>query len=147
MQLVVRGALDGTISRSLLSLLCYVPVLLSLARSLCIVFVLARFLFFFFFFSSRRRHTRCGRDWSSDVCSSDLTFPGRRPCATRPRPPAARVCRSSSVYFLRILDHRLHRHPAPVVELLEKADRKSTRLNSSHVRISYAVFCLKKKKN
>src|SRR5256884_4232168 len=27
---------------------------------------------FFFFFSSRRRHTRCSRDWSSDVCSSDL---------------------------------------------------------------------------
>src|SRR5256884_8557584 len=26
----------------------------------------------FFFFSSRRRHTRCSRDWSSDVCSSDL---------------------------------------------------------------------------
>src|SRR3989442_1951569 len=30
-------------------------------------------VFFFFFFSSRRRHTRCGRDWSSDVCSSDLS--------------------------------------------------------------------------
>src|SRR2546421_1869216 len=30
------------------------------------------FLFFFFFFSSRRRHTRSDRDWSSDVCSSDL---------------------------------------------------------------------------
>src|SRR3989442_645909 len=29
----------------------------------------------FFFFSSRRRHTRCGRDWSSDVCSSDLLCP------------------------------------------------------------------------
>src|SRR6266436_7934177 len=28
--------------------------------------------FRFFFFSSRRRHTRCSRDWSSDVCSSDL---------------------------------------------------------------------------
>src|SRR5438067_10366901 len=27
----------------------------------------------FFFFSSRRRHTRSKRDWSSDVCSSDLT--------------------------------------------------------------------------
>src|SRR6478672_6345270 len=27
---------------------------------------------FFFFFSSRRRHTRSDRDWSSDVCSSDL---------------------------------------------------------------------------
>src|SRR5216683_5026732 len=30
------------------------------------------FFFFFFFFSSRRRHTRSDRDWSSDVCSSDL---------------------------------------------------------------------------
>src|SRR5205809_4054504 len=30
------------------------------------------YFFFFFFFSSRRRHTRCSRDWSSDVCSSDL---------------------------------------------------------------------------
>src|SRR5947199_7356955 len=27
----------------------------------------------FFFFSNRRRHTRCLSDWSSDVCSSDLT--------------------------------------------------------------------------
>src|SRR3989449_8994337 len=33
----------------------------------CLIFIL-----FFFFFSSRRRHTRCSRDWSSDVCSSDL---------------------------------------------------------------------------
>src|SRR5690606_40143011 len=33
---------------------------------LCCVFV------FVFFFSSRRRHTRFSRDWSSDVCSSDL---------------------------------------------------------------------------
>src|SRR5690554_7625162 len=32
----------------------------------------------------------------------------------------------------------------PIFNLME--DRKSTRLNSSHVRISYAVFCLKKKK-
>src|SRR6266508_3117592 len=31
---------------------------------------------FFFFFSSRRRHTRWPRDWSSDVCSSDLADPG-----------------------------------------------------------------------
>src|SRR5690554_2231638 len=30
---------------------------------------------------------------------------------------------------------------------LDKLDRKSTRLNSSHVRISYAVFCLKKKRH
>src|SRR2546429_2352042 len=39
---------------------------LTLRRSLANVVVL------FFFFSSRRRHTRCSRDWSSDVCSSDL---------------------------------------------------------------------------
>src|SRR2546429_1673421 len=31
-----------------------------------------------FFFSSRRRHTRCSRDWSSDVCSSDLLEPRHR---------------------------------------------------------------------
>src|SRR5207245_7294697 len=38
------------------------------------VSILLYLLFFFFFFSSRRRHTRCYRDWSSDVCSSDLGF-------------------------------------------------------------------------
>src|SRR5690606_41061397 len=32
----------------------------------------------FFFFSSRRRHTRFSRDWSSDVCSSDLSAEGYR---------------------------------------------------------------------
>src|SRR2546427_7101155 len=33
------------------------------------------------------------------------------------------------------------------VTMAEREDRKSTRLNSSHSQISYAVFCLKKKKN
>src|SRR5216684_6806373 len=33
-------------------------------------------MIFCFFFSSRRRHTRCSRDWSSDVCSSDLSGSG-----------------------------------------------------------------------
>src|SRR6266496_748173 len=31
-------------------------------------------MLYFFFFSSRRRHTRSLRDWSSDVCSSDLAI-------------------------------------------------------------------------
>src|SRR3712207_7503970 len=35
-------------------------------------------------------------------------------------------------------------HPVPSAE--QRQDRKSTRLNSSHANISYAVFCLKKKK-
>src|SRR5690606_40286955 len=39
--------------------------------SVCCCFTAARS----FFFSSRRRHTRFSRDWSSDVCSSDLTSP------------------------------------------------------------------------
>src|SRR2546426_9343040 len=34
----------------------------------------------------------------------------------------------------------------PLEPFAEKSDRKSTRLNSSHLVISYAVFCLKKKK-
>src|SRR5690349_22135415 len=38
----------------------------------CLIFFMSFFFFFFFFFSSRRRHTRSLRDWSSDVCSSDL---------------------------------------------------------------------------
>src|SRR5206468_8449259 len=37
----------------------------------------------FFFFSSRRRHTRSDRDWSSDVCSSDLSFVQRDSTAAR----------------------------------------------------------------
>src|SRR5690606_41027120 len=38
-----------------------------------------------FFFSSRRRHTRFSRDWSSDVCSSDLA---KAPQPEPPSPPA-----------------------------------------------------------
>src|SRR5687768_11825339 len=37
-----------------------------------------------FFFSSRRRHTRCSRDWSSDVCSSDLGGPMKTARLSRP---------------------------------------------------------------
>src|SRR5207247_4605901 len=37
----------------------------------------------YFFFSSRRRHTRSTRDWSSDVCSSDLASAVRQPLRHR----------------------------------------------------------------
>src|SRR5437868_13867306 len=45
-------------------------------------------MYFFFFFSSRRRHTRSKRDWSSDVCSSDLwgSSPATSPTTNAPRP-------------------------------------------------------------
>src|SRR2546430_12061239 len=67
-------------------------------------------------------------------------------CARGDRGPASR----------RRLDRRGHRRAAtgwhgwgtaPVAAPGTPGDRKSTRLNSSHSQISYAVFCLKKKKN
>src|SRR5262245_64517130 len=50
-----------------------------------------------FFFSSRRRHTRCLSDWSSDVCSSDLssmtTPSGPMPTTGPSLPTCSRSCR------------------------------------------------------
>src|SRR5256884_2047926 len=116
-----------------------------------------------FFFSSRRRHTRCSRDWSSDVCSSDLREQqlagnplsgerlshGVRPrCACSNATPASvpicGCCRESTRTVACGDTCRSAGH-APS-DLTRNRDRKSTRLNSSHGYISYAVFCLKKKK-
>src|SRR5699024_12829547 len=58
-----------------------------------------------------------------------------RPAVRRDRAGAARHA----------ADHAEHR-PGRLALRRRRADRKSTRLNSSHVSISYAVFCLKKKK-
>src|SRR5690606_41759770 len=44
------------------------------------------------------------------------------------------------------LDRAVVARPAQDLVPAQQVDRKSTRLNSSHVKISYAVFCLKKKK-
>src|SRR5256885_12294560 len=84
-------------------------------------------LIFFFFFSSRRRHTRLQGDWSSDVCSSDLEgLDDFHRCVE--------------------LQREIWGEADLEVEPATMLDRKSTRLNSSHLVISYAVFCLKKKK-
>src|SRR5438067_1915886 len=58
----------------------FISILFLFFLSLYTFFFLRYFyflFFFFFFFSSRRRHTRSKRDWSSDVCSSDLIGPSR----------------------------------------------------------------------
>src|SRR5690606_40774363 len=55
---------------------CHVSLTTEACRKLAL---LPYFLVLFFFFSSRRRHTRFSRDWSSDVCSSDLREGGRKP--------------------------------------------------------------------
>src|SRR3712207_7398465 len=67
---------------------------------------------FFFFFSSRRRHTRYWRDWSSDVCSSDLCL--SRFGATF-SPPSRRTRRIAAGFTAAILAWTLllPRIPAP----------------------------------
>src|SRR5207253_8572292 len=107
------------------------------------------------FFSSRRRHTRWPRDWSSDVCSSDLVI--------------IYLLISNAIEHIDTKKNEQINNPViwiiiiaiftPVAiglmifgwyatkneyDHLPERDRKSTRLNSSHVAISYAVFCLKK---
>src|SRR5690606_39934041 len=132
----------------------------------------------------RRRHTRFSRDWSSDVCSSDLQPAPNGQChlVVVQRTVvthhivddgAGFVQRRLGGLHLRVslgnfrmvvqLDQIQDRGAGlpccefdgkhvidvgdDVVEHLPQLDRKSTRLNSSHVKISYAVFCLKKKNN
>src|SRR3546814_5194160 len=121
---------------------------------------------FFFFFKQKTAYEMRISDWSSDVCSSDLALP-RDP----PRPPQRRAAhrppgrprellpRCPELGRRRDADARLparSQHPGrapparpgalPLAVLQGREDRKSTRLNSSLMRISYAVFCLKKKK-
>src|SRR6266403_371109 len=60
----------------------------------------------------------------------------------------ANLARACALFRARRLHHRasLHQIRRAAVVRHARRDRKSTRLNSSHVEISYAVFCLKKKK-
>src|SRR5256886_5894274 len=104
-----------------------------------------------FFFSSRRRHTRFDCDWSSDVCSSDLACDRKRSAGARlgplhglpiPIKDSVNTKDLPTTAGTPALRNFQPSEDAPVVR-----DRKSTRLNSSHSQISYAVFCLKKKKN
>src|SRR5207302_6761525 len=106
-----------------------------------------------FFFSSRRRHTRFSRDWSSDVCSSDLTLLIHSQDPERPSEILFRNLEDPHTYESAELgwfalsqanDPKITRRMWDTLNERLR-DRKSTRLNSSHVKISYAVFCLKKK--
>src|SRR3712207_6214388 len=64
------------------------------------------------FFSSRRRHTRYWRDWSSDVCSSDLTYMPRYPC-----PPGE----TEDSWFVREVEAGLRRrYPAGIPDEVRK---------------------------
>src|SRR5690349_23800862 len=87
------------------------------------------FYYFFFFFSCSGDH----RDLHSFPTrrSSDLARTVRRR-----QPPRAALGRNAPS----------DRRARAGRDETDRRDRKSTRLNSSHVEISYAVFCLKKKK-
>src|SRR5256886_12613448 len=167
---------------------------------------------FFFFFSSRRRHTRFDCDWSSDVCSSDLSNKTNQINAYVTGVGASKRVvvwdntirkttlnetlfifgheaghyvlghvRNGVMFFAlaffvamylcyRVVNFSLEKWGGawkiygpqdlaclavllllfkifsfismPVESAFSRADRKSTRLNSSHSQISYAVFCL-----
>src|SRR2546430_12429396 len=84
-----------------------------------------------FFFSSRRRHTIFDCDWIQ-TCALPISL------------RALLEIRNFLALYGPV-------SPDPYVRFFsssgQSSDRKSTRLNSSHSQISYAVFCLKKKKN
>src|SRR5436305_14274206 len=68
-----------------------------------------------FFFSSRRRHTRCGRDWSSDVCSSDLTISG---------PPTAAISHSHSTAKILTGSPRSSASPSPTTRPASRSEER-----------------------
>src|SRR5438445_10084436 len=94
--------------------------LISLSSCLCFLFSFFLLIVFFFFFLMIRRPPRSTLfPYTTLFRSAEYLRPVQR---HRRAGPASPFCR-------------------------EPPDRKSTRLNSSHANISYAVFCLKKKKN
>src|SRR2546427_7815526 len=123
---------------------------------------------YFFFFSSRRRHTRFDCDWSS-TCALPISPCARSICSRRRRMSRRWRCwrgceKTNAEVGTRNAEHQGEPGSPSDLSLLFRVprfafrlrgggavkyfvrDRKSTRLNSSHSQISYAVFCLKKKK-
>src|SRR5699024_11536862 len=127
-----------------------------------------------------RRHTRSKRDWSSDVCSSDLIakkwdlnpnmptvliFGGSRGALAinqiveKSLPeletkPYQVIWATGQLYYGDVKKKLAGKEVNSNIKIVpyidnmpgllpQMTDRKSTRLNSSHVSISYAVFCLK----
>ena len=90
------------VSCGLAVLVAYIKLAVVVVVVFFVVVVVCFFFFLsFFFFSSRRRHTRCSRDWSSDVCSSDLTRWPPDPTSFLPPPKrflfAIGLCRARSL--------------------------------------------------
>src|SRR5690606_40120655 len=104
-----------------------------------------------FFFSSRRRHTRFSRDWSSDVCSSDLIHPWlirfRVKLSVTAKDPTC-VGPSSLVHScLPVRDLRSSSPKCSQIRLaLNRSVRSEERRVGKECRASYVNFQIKKKK-
>src|SRR5205814_8421239 len=103
----------------------YLVISLPLSSVLCVFTIYSLFFFFFLIIRPPPRSTLFPTRRSSDLHRGDCT----RPLLER---------------GILVLPQRLGQS---IIEPSVGEDRKSTRLNSSHLGISYAVFCLKKKKN
>src|ERR1035438_10718736 len=82
--------------------------------------------------------SRCPQSPKGFHCTDSIGFPCENRTAFAPT-------ESSNLHSITHLASCQSRNP-PTISSDESIDRKSTRLNSSHLGISYAVFCLKKKK-
>src|SRR3546814_2201286 len=99
-------------------------------------------VFFFFFFKQKTAYEMRISDWSSDVCSSDLPsgkFGDQRQALVIGGPQLRRVDDG-----IQVAGHR-PRAPKRFRRVFQRSEEHTSELQSL-MRISYAVFCLKKKK-
>src|SRR5207237_1097507 len=83
----------------------------------CIFYLRYRTFLIFFFFSSRRRHTRFKCDWSSDVCSSDLTAAAMAGLVRISVSSVQRIWRSHGLQPHRVRQFKLSRDPEFIPKL------------------------------
>src|SRR3712207_9124619 len=93
-----------------------------------------------FFFSSRRRHTRYWRDWSSDVCSSDLSAPARMAWTSK-KPSARRGA------LARTAPRGKEARTSSARMTLVSSIRSEERRGGKECRSWWSPYHLKKKKN
>src|SRR6266704_2380737 len=99
---------------------------------------------------NRRKITVATREMTPPAMSTrfESTWLDHKYCVTLNETPTTRIAGSTSNVSAQPTIARTSQNGTmtPVMGRMRPIDRKSTRLNSSHVSISYAVFCLKKKK-
>src|SRR5256885_12059018 len=101
----------------------------------------------FFFFSSRRRHTRLQGDWSSDVCSSDLSQAGRAERLAVATVAALRGAgMAASLQSVAALDAEQLRHHRRVLFVASTFGRSEERRVGKECRSRWSPDHLKKKK-